>query len=183
MKKDLIYLTGFMGAGKSTIGPVLANALGWDYCDLDNIIERKEGKSINKIFEEFGEIYFRQKEREEIIKLSQLKKIVVSLGGGAVANEENFRIIKNTGSVIFLEITPETAYERLKYKTDRPLFLMEDGSQMPKEKYIQKIKELLNKRNPYYEKFDFKVDMNKSSFGLAIDEIVKFIEKEKNEKN
>ncbi|MCJ7554289.1 MAG: shikimate kinase, partial [Ignavibacteriaceae bacterium] len=66
MKKKIIYLTGFMAAGKSTIGPILANTLGWDFKDIDRVMEQKAGKKITQIFSDEGEIYFRELENNTL---------------------------------------------------------------------------------------------------------------------
>ena len=75
MKNNIVYLTGFMGAGKSTIGPILANTLGWNYYDLDKVIEEKIGKKIKQIFEEEGEIFFRETERDVLTDLLKRRKL------------------------------------------------------------------------------------------------------------
>src|SRR5690606_40072973 len=90
--KQIIYLTGFMGSGKSTIGPILANTLGWDFYDLDRVIENKTGKKVREIFEQDGESFFRSLETETLEELSELDKTIISLGGGTMANAENIKI-------------------------------------------------------------------------------------------
>jgi shikimate kinase len=98
MKKSLIFLTGFMGSGKSTVGPILAEKFGYDFIDVDELIEKVEGQSIVDIFRERGEIYFRNIERkilrETIFKLS---KFVVALGGGTITFEDNLYLVKEVG--------------------------------------------------------------------------------------
>lgn len=81
MNKKVVYLTGFMGSGKSTIGPILANTLGWDFYDLDNLIENKTGMKIREIFEAYGEDHFRKLERQTLLEITDEVNIVVSLGG------------------------------------------------------------------------------------------------------
>lgn len=103
MKKKLVYLTGFMASGKSTIGPILANTIGWNYFDLDRLIEQSSGKSILSIFEEDGEDYFRTLETETLVKVSTLEFYIISLGGGTIASDTNLNIIKSTGLLIYLE--------------------------------------------------------------------------------
>lgn len=101
MKKKIYYLTGFMAAGKSTIGPILANSLGWNFFDLDKEVEKKEGIKIVDLFKQKGEEYFRKLETEILKELSGNNEVIISLGGGAIASEENFNIIKSSGKIIF----------------------------------------------------------------------------------
>ncbi len=75
MKNNLVFLTGFMASGKSTIGPILANTLGWDFCDLDRLIEKRAGKSIRNIFKENGEKYFRDLETKTLQEVLSILKI------------------------------------------------------------------------------------------------------------
>src|SRR3970282_713969 len=102
--KQIIYLTGFMGSGKSTIGPILANTLGWDFYDLDRVIEKKTGKKIRQIFEQDGENFFRKIETETLKELSVNNKVIISLGGGTIVSDENIGILKNSGKLIYLKI-------------------------------------------------------------------------------
>lgn len=139
-----IILIGFMGSGKSTMGKLIANKLGYSFVDTDHYIEKKEGRSISDIFADDGEEYFRNTETEVLKELMQSEeKKVLALGGGTPLREENRAILKEAGYVIFLKITPDEAYIRLKDDTDRPLLQVSN----PKEK----IAELLAFRNPIYE--------------------------------
>jgi len=83
-KKDRIYLTGFMGSGKSTVGSILANTLGYGFVDIDQGIEQAEGKTVSEIFREKGEEYFRNLEQSLLLRVSALPHTVISLGGGTV---------------------------------------------------------------------------------------------------
>ena len=94
MSKVNIYLTGFMASGKSTIGPIVANTLGWEFYDLDKEIEKRERKTIPDIFKENGEKYFRKLEIEVLKELSTGNSLIISLGGGALTNQLNRKIIK-----------------------------------------------------------------------------------------
>ena len=92
-KKSLIFLTGFMGSGKSTIGPILANTLGYDYLDVDKHIEQKAKKLVSEIFNSEGEQAFRAMEKNALRELTELNHCVISLGGGTIANEENCQLV------------------------------------------------------------------------------------------
>jgi shikimate kinase len=178
MKKKIYYLTGFMAAGKSTVGPILANTLGWEFYDLDKEVEKKSGLKIVEIFSQKGEDYFREMETGILKDLSLKDKIIISLGGGAIASKENFKIIKTTGKIIYLKSSPEIAYKRLRFKVDRPAFVFE-GEEVPsKEKFLERINELLEARKKYYEQSDFIVDTDSQTVGKTVDIIAKFIVKD-----
>jgi len=170
-----IYLTGFMGSGKSTVGPILANTLGWDFLDLDVIIEQKEGKKISKIFEDNGEEYFRNLEKEIIHGLSGRKNVIVALGGGTIANQENIDFLKKIGKIIYLKISAEFVYERLRYKRDRPVLTRDGTVNLSKPEFIEKIAQLISDRKPYYEQADIILSVDNMPIGLIIDKLVKVI--------
>ena len=181
MKKKIYYLAGFMTAGKSTIGPILANTLGWEFYDLDKEVEKKEGTKITELFNRRGEEYFRKSETEILRKLSGRNEVIISLGGGAIASDENFRIIKSSGKIIYLKSSPEIVYKRLRFKRDRPAFIFE-GDELPsKEEFLQRINELLEARKKYYEQCDFIVDTDTQKVGKTVDIIAKFINKDLSE--
>jgi shikimate kinase len=181
MKKKIYYLTGFMAAGKSTIGPILANTLGWEFYDLDKEVEKKEGMKIMALFNHKGEEYFRKTETEILKNLSGRDEAIISLGGGAIASEENFGIIKSSGKIIYLKSSPEIVYKRLRFKTDRPAFNFE-GDELPsKEEFLQRINELLDARKKYYEQCDFIIDTDSQKVGKTVDIIAKFITKDLSE--
>ncbi|MBN1637635.1 MAG: shikimate kinase [Ignavibacteriales bacterium] len=174
-REKRIYLTGFMGCGKSTIGPVLANMLGWRYCDLDEEIEKFEDMPIVEIFEKQGENYFRQREKELLRTISEEDKVVISLGGGTIVDRQNLQFMKRTGVIVYIEASIDVLYNRIKSKTNRPLVRDIILSENPKEKLIELIDNLLNKRLPFYQKADITVRSDSSNFGKNIDEIFKKI--------
>jgi len=178
MKKKIYYLTGFMAAGKSTIGPILANTLGWDFFDLDREIENQEGMKVIQLYEKKGEEYFRQVETNLLKKFSEVDQSIISLGGGAIASEVNFGIIKSTGKIVYLKSSPEMAYKRLRFKKDRPAFTFEGVEVPTKEQFLERIEQLLNSRKKYYEQCDFIVDTDNQSVGITVDVIAKYINKE-----
>ena len=170
-----IYLTGFMGSGKSTIGPILANTLGWDFFDLDIVIQKKENNTVSKIFEEKGEDYFRKLESETLRELSSKENSVIALGGGTITNKVNIEILNKTGKTIYLRISPESAYYRLRNKRDRPVLMKNGAVNLGKNEFINKIKHLLDSRKEFYEQADFIIDADKESLGKTVDMIVKLI--------
>lgn len=164
-----------MAAGKSTIGPILANTLGWNFYDLDKEVEKKESLKVVEIFEQKGEDYFRKSETALLEKLSQDDDSIISLGGGAIASDVNFRIIKSTGKIIYLKSSPEMAYKRLRFKRDRPAFVFE-GEEVPlKEEFLERINKLLESRKKYYEQADFVIDTDNQTVGKTVDIIAKYI--------
>ena len=172
-----------MTSGKSTIGPILANVLGWDFYDLDKVIEKAECKSVVEIFETKGEDYFRKIENEKLKQLSMENKVVISLGGGTMASNENLSIIKSTGKVVYLKVSPEVLYKRLKYKIDRPLLrdlVLSENSEM---EFMNKIDDVLMKREKYYNEADIIINTDVSSVGITVDKLVKKIKNMLNEKN
>lgn len=177
MNDKIVYLTGFMGAGKSTVGPILANTLGWDYFDLDKVIEKRLGKKIKIIFEENGEPFFRQVESEILKELSGNKHAIISLGGGTIVNNNNLRIIRDTGKVIYLKASVDSIYKRVAFKRDRPNLLIE-GEEFSKEKLIQKINNLFVAREKYYNQADITINTDDVPVGVTVDRIAKIINDE-----
>jgi shikimate kinase len=186
MNNKVVYLTGFMGSGKSTIGPVLANTLGWEYCDLDKVIEDKAGRTINEIFSLFGEEHFRGLERDALTEVARNENIIVSLGGGTIANDRNIEILKSTGMLFYLKLSPVGALDRLKFKRDRPVLLADLKEDFTNEDLLKRITDLYEKRKVYYEQSDYIIDTDNMTLGKAVDYIAKIINKERtrsNEKN
>lgn len=182
-KKERIYLTGFMTSGKSTIGPITANVLGWEFYDLDSVIEERENRTIVKIFEENGEQYFRELESRTLKEYSSLKNVVISLGGGTINNKENFDLIKETGILIYLKVSPEALYNRLKNKINRPLFRDLVLEQRPKKDFIDRIRKILDEREVYYNEADLIVNTEITRIGITVDRLVNKIKKMIDEKD
>ena len=137
-----VFLCGFMGCGKSTIGRLAAKKLGCGFCDTDELIVEKLGMSIPEIFEQKGEPFFRQQEAETVQSLG-LKKTVVSTGGGALLNDTTAEVAKNNGTVIFLDVPFEVCYGRIKDDPKRPIVVNSTKEQL---------EELYNKRRGVYIK-------------------------------
>ena len=115
-----IYLVGPMGSGKSTIGRLLARKLGLPYFDLDKLIEDQEKMSISDIFHRQNEKYFRDLESITLVQYSQESNFVISTGGGCILRDQNLYILRK-GLVIYLKISIETQFKRVKNRTHRPL--------------------------------------------------------------
>jgi len=145
MNYQNISLIGFMGSGKTTLGKILAKELGFVFIDLDRIIELEEEKEIKDIFSIYGENYFRELEAKVIKKIYKNKNCVFACGGGIVKRKENMDIIRRNSLVIYLNISPENAYSRLKNVKDRPLIEVENREEL--------IKEMIKKRDTLYRKY------------------------------
>lgn len=171
-KKNLIYLAGFMGSGKSTIGPILANTLGYGFLDIDKVIEGTTSKRIVDIFAESGEQAFRQIERNTLKEICIRDHCVVSLGGGTIANEENFRLIRESGVIIYLQLSPEEILKRVHFKTDRPMLKDVQGEKLPEEVMQERIQDLLHRREKFYRQADIVVKTDQVKVGTTVDEIV-----------
>jgi len=144
----LIYIIGFMGSGKTTVGKKLASLLGWSYIDLDKKIEEYEGKSIPEIFSENGEEYFRITESRLLKKLDVGKDTVISTGGGTPCYCNNMDIMLESGLTIYLKLTPLQLRSRLsESKGDRPLI-----KDLDHEMLLSFITEKLSAREKYYKR-------------------------------
>jgi shikimate kinase len=143
-----IYLIGYMGCGKSTLGRRLSEFLGLQFVDMDHYIEMRNHKTIPQIFEEEGESEFRLKERKALDELSEFTDTVIATGGGAPCFFDNIDLMNKTGKTIYINIDPSILAERLlKSKTERPLIKGKS-----KEQLVAFIDETLKKRNHYYKK-------------------------------
>jgi len=121
MKTDKVYLVGFMGSGKSSVGRALGRRLGWRFEDVDELIEARERKPIPDIFAEFGEAYFRAAEREVVRQVCGPRHVVVATGGGTFASVENRRAIIADGVSIWLDVPLDVAVSRVPADGRRPL--------------------------------------------------------------
>ena len=154
-----IYLIGFMGAGKSKIGRLLAKKLKRQFIDTDELIEIKAKCSIAAIFSKDGESHFRKLEKEIVKEISERNGLIIALGGGAPLYEENWNVIARSGITFYLRHDPDTLFSRLLYaRTPRPLL---EGHKVTDK--LGKIKNLLSEREPYYVKADFIIECNNYS--------------------
>jgi shikimate kinase len=124
---DRIVLIGFMGAGKSTVGPILAARLHYDWVDTDALIEKKAGAPVAGIFRDRGEAAFRALEAEALADLAQRTGIVVATGGGAPAQERNREFFTRGARVFHLRVSLRSARERTGADTSRPLLSRGDA--------------------------------------------------------
>ncbi|HLF15657.1 MAG TPA: shikimate kinase [Bacteroidota bacterium] len=151
---DRIFLTGFMGCGKSTVAPALAGILGFGCIDLDTEVERRTGETVSRIFALDGEAYFRGVEREVLFETGTRRSIVVALGGGTVANEENCTFVKSAGLLVYLQVDSETLFARLRRKEDRPLLSPRGGPGSDDVWFRETMSRLFLEREPFYRRAD-----------------------------
>ena len=139
---DNIFFVGLMGAGKTTIGKLLAKTLKKTFYDTDHEIEKKLGVKVSVIFELEGEEGFRKRETQMINELTNKKDIILATGGGAVLSEENRRLLKERGKVIYLNAKPQHLAKRMAFDKDRPL--LQQGNM------LDTLNNLYKERHPLY---------------------------------
>ncbi len=161
MKDTIIYLVGFMGAGKTEVGQRLAELLAWPFIDLDHEIERRDGRTVPEIFRESGEAHFRELEREELLRLSNGENVVVALGGGAFCSAENQKVIARSGMSVWLDAPLDVLMARCSTAAvSRPLLTTTD-----------EMARLLERRRPHYEKAKLHLQVA----GLSVDDLARLI--------
>ena len=170
-QKKNVVLIGFMGCGKTSVGIRLSYRLRRTFLDTDKHIERKQGRSISDIFASDGESVFRQMETDcikELIETAGSVSQIYSTGGGTPVKEENRALLKELGTVIYLKVSPEVVYERLKNDTTRPLLQTEN----PKAR----IEELLAARKEAYESAaDVIIEVDNKGFEEIMEEIAAIV--------
>ena len=171
MRKNLV-LTGMMGVGKSTIGKRVSSRLSFNFIDIDQLIEQKEGCSINLIFKKKGENYFRKLEND--ITLSQLKKnkSVIALGGGAFLNRNIRRETKKICLSFWLDLSTDEIINRLRKSNKRPLLF--------KKNLVETINKIYLERKRTYNESSFRVRCNFLKPEEIVDKIILFYEKSRN---
>lgn len=158
-----IVLIGFMGTGKSTIGRVLSQRLGYRLIDTDAEIVRRCGREIHEIFNEKGEKYFREVESSIIDEVSKTDNVIIACGGGVVKNRDNVRKLKEKGFIVCLKADIDTIYKRVAYDGNRPLA----GGKTKKD-----LQDLLNEREKLYESAYIFIDTTDIKPSEAADSII-----------
>ncbi|MGB7606086.1 MAG: shikimate kinase [Lutisporaceae bacterium] len=159
-----IVLIGFMGSGKTTIGKALASSLNMKFIDTDELIENQQGITIKDIFSNFGELRFRTIETESIKSLKLIEGHVISVGGGAVMKEDNFKTLKDIGLIVFLDAPIDKIIMNLEGGF-RPLV----GNTIDRDK----MSELLKSRYSTYRKADIIINTDKLDVQETIEAILK----------
>ena len=171
--KKHVFLTGYMGSGKSTIGSMLSNQLSMRFIDLDKEIEEDEKMPVSEIFKEKGEDYFRIKESNMLKMIIQKPDAaVIALGGGCISDPDNLNAIKNNGLLIYLEASALTIVKRIKNEVaERPLIAQYNSD----DALLNFIESHLNSRLKNYQKADFTIDTNGKSREQIISELTAII--------
>ena len=160
-----IFLVGFMGSGKSTVGRSLAHELGWHFLDLDEEIERAAGSTIVQIFDTRGEEEFRQLESAALAHCVRAvqhgKPHIVSLGGGAFLSDENFRLVSQNGVSIWLDCPLATIEKRLAASNHRPL-----------ARDPQRLREMFHSRRESYARAEHRIEIASDEAAAAVGQIL-----------
>jgi shikimate kinase len=160
-----IFLIGFMGSGKTTVGGLLAERLGWAFADLDDLIVRSAGLSVAEIFAREGEEGFRRRETEAVRAAAAGRRAVVATGGGAACREENLALMLASGRVVALAVSAAEAVRRTGSRSGRPLL---DDSADP----LAAATALLSARQPFYARAHLRVETDRRTPGEAAGEIL-----------
>ena len=155
-----------MAAGKTVVGRRLARSLGWSFVDLDAVIETGEGRPIPEIFTGRGEGYFREREKAALGQALEASGQVIALGGGAVVDPDNLKLLKQRSLLIWLRVSPGTVLSRVGQTEDRPLLQGPDR--------LKRIEELSAQREGIYAEAHFAVDTDE----LTEDEVVQRIQQQ-----
>lgn len=161
----MLYLIGFMGVGKTTIGKQIAILNKVVFIDTDSQIEKETSKSIKEIFETDGEIAFRKLETDTIRSIN--RKAIIACGGGLPAHNNNIEYLKHKGIVIYLKASTETLIKRLeKNKNKRPLI-----SNLTNEERLEFIRKILKKRGGAYKQADYTIETDNKTVKEVLREI------------
>lgn len=161
-RRKLIYILGFMGCGKSTVGALLARELGWTFIDLDATIEAGQGASVRELFDRAGEAFFREIERAALEEISKTEPAVIALGGGTFVQKPNVDFIRQVGgTTVWLDCPLDELIRRCEGKNDRPLF------QDPVS-----FAQLFEQRLPFYHLAEYRVSTEGRSPREVVDQIL-----------
>ena len=165
-----IFLIGYMGSGKTTVGKLLAARLGYNFIDMDTYIEEKQFKSVHQIFVELGEAKFRLLEQQCLHEIADFDHVIISTGGGAPCFFDNMKYMNEHGISIYLKLSPEQLAVRLgdSHSNKRPLLAEKKG-----EELLRFIREGLAMREPFYSQATFCVT---GEIELLLSQICDFLE-------
>jgi len=158
-----LALIGFMGTGKTSVGRLVAENLGFEFLDTDELIQSRTGRTIADIFAKDGEPAFRELERQVVQELSAREKTVIATGGGLPTNADNLAALKSFALVICLWASPGKIWERVRNQSHRPLLHAADPQ--------QKIRDLLAAREPFYKQADVLINTDLRSVREAAQQI------------
>lgn len=165
-----------MGSGKSTLGPILANVLGYRFADLDARVAESAGRPVTQVFAEEGEAAFRAREAEALRATGREHRLVVATGGGALTREPNLSWALAHGTVAYLRASPDALVARLQRSRNvRPLLLDADGTRLTDAALRARIQALLEARRPFYEQAHVVVDVGAGPVGPAVDVLARAV--------
>ncbi|MFN3407986.1 MAG: shikimate kinase [Limisphaerales bacterium] len=159
-----VALIGFMGAGKSAVGRLVAEQLRFQFVDTDELIETRTGRTISQIFTQDGEAHFRALEREVVQQLADTQHLVIATGGGLPTNQTNLDSLKQHALVVCLWAGAERIYERVRHQKHRPLLQTADP--------FARIQELLAARAPFYRQADILLNTDNRSVRQVAQQVV-----------
>jgi len=172
-----LILTGFMATGKSSVGPLVARRLGWEFVDVDSVIVAGAGKPIAQIFADHGEAHFRQLEREVVAHLTSDRRLcphchgphpeVISTGGGALVDEANCAALKRVGVIVCLTARPEVVAARVERSKSKRPKLTEGGKST-----LARVKELMEERADAYARADVQIDSSDLTVEQLADHVI-----------
>ena len=168
--KNLV-LVGFMGSGKTAAGKLAARRLGLKFVDMDDVIEKRHGQTISKIFQTKGEAFFRKHERELVRELASQQDQVIATGGGVVLDQNNLRDLGRTGIVVCCWVDATVAHERTKNARHRPL--LETGIDR-----LARLESLLQRRKTIYKSIALQIDTSAMTLEQQADELVRIYQSE-----
>lgn len=166
MRADKIYLVGFMGAGKTTVGQALAKRLDWRFEDIDAHIERAEGRDVTTIFRQSGEAYFRARERQALVDLLSTRGVVVATGGGTPVDPANRALMSRDGAVAWLDAPFAVVAGRVPADGRRPLAA--NRAEMER---------LYNDRLVAYAQAHARFDVSRASVDEVVDHVTDWLER------
>ncbi len=170
--KSSIALIGFMGVGKTVVGKFLAKELNREFVELDSLIERKAGKPIPEIFEQDGEVAFRELEIEVIKEVAGNKNQVIACGGGIVLNKINIDRLRKDSVIVYLTASPSVILKRVSNGGERPVLKINN---------LPTIQGLLRFRKPFYERAaDFKVNTSRANINSVVGQIIDKVRQDEN---
>ena len=166
-KENIVFL-GMMGSGKSSLGSLISKKLNLDFYDTDNVIEKKTGMKISKIFKEKGEIFFRRVEEKISLEILKKDNVVIALGGGAFLNKKIMEEILKNHLSFWLKWNDKVLIQRIKNSQKRPLAFNLDDDELTN---------LIKKRSKIYSKAKFKINCNNLTKNQIVNKIMNIYEK------
>jgi shikimate kinase len=165
VKTDKVYLVGFMGAGKTSVGQALARRLDWRFADIDELIEQRERLAVAEIFSRHGEPYFRNAERIVLAEQVPIRHAVVATGGGTFVDPQNRAVIKADGAVVWLDVPLERLIARIPKDGRRPLVNDRVNLEL-----------LYHARRSAYEQAHLRLDAGRQAVESLVDQLVEWLE-------